>query len=136
MDDAVKRPVPASSASLSPHRLASAAPSTNVDAPTMVKMLTAHDSVADDAPGKSRSRSGNITNAIESVMAIWKLVNPTAASTVHARRIDLYSVWTAVISARRYAPMGVIARKWRRGRCADRRLALVGAAHPHALRRD
>ena len=47
-DASVKRLVPASNACRAPHRRDNDAPMTNVAAPTMVKMLTAHDNVADD----------------------------------------------------------------------------------------
>ena len=69
-DANVKSAVPASSACRAPHRRANAAPMTNVAAPTMVKMLTAHDNVAEEESGNESSRSGKTTNTIDSAIAI------------------------------------------------------------------
>ena len=53
----------------------------------MVKMLTAHDNVAEEESGNESSRSGKTTNTIDSAIAICRFVNPTAARVFHARRI-------------------------------------------------
>ena len=96
-DARVKRLVPASNACFAPHRRANEEPITSVAAPTMVKMLTAHDNVADDECGNESSRSGKTTNTIESAIDICRFVKPTVASVIQARRICARSARSTVV---------------------------------------